>query len=207
MLVDGDEGGFTFVAGGEIGSGGQEEKVSGLEFKSSYFAFEGLSFALHPYDNCVVARTEIRLFERTADEVTVVGDNDFEKVMTSIDFELFFDGFQSFWEEVEEFIDLVQGAGEKEGVVGLEGHLRGDRGDELAVAVYFCQEEVVEVSEACGFYGLSVHGSTWNDFELCGVLAVGGLVRQGAFLGSLEDNGDKDDGGEEYGSGYGESRD
>ncbi len=127
--------------------------------------------------------------------------------MTGIDFELFFDGFKAFWEEVEEFIDLVKGTGEKEGVVGLEGHLWGDRGDELAVAVDFCEEEGVEGSEACRFHGFSVHGSSWNDFELCGVLAVGRLVRGGAFFWSLEDNGGKDDGGEEYGSGYGESRD
>ena len=62
MLVDGDEGRFTFVAGAEIRPCGQEKKVSGLEFESSYFAFEGLSFALYSYDHCVEARTEIRLF-------------------------------------------------------------------------------------------------------------------------------------------------
>ena len=96
--------------------------------------------------------------------------------MTGIDFELFFDGFKAFWEEVEEFIDLVKGTGEKEGVVGLESHLWDNRGDELAVTVDFCEEEVVEVSEACGLYRFSIHGSTWNDFELCSVLAVGWLV-------------------------------
>ena len=57
--------------------------------------------------------------------------------MTGIDFELFFDGFKAFWEQVEEFIYLVKGTGEEEGVAGLEGHFRGDRGDELAVAVDF----------------------------------------------------------------------
>ena len=96
--------------------------------------------------------------------------------MTSIYFELFFDRFKAFWEEVEEFIDLVQGAREKEGIVGLEGHLRSDRRDELAVAVDLCKEKVVEVSEACRFHGFPIHGSTWNNFKLCGVLAVGRLV-------------------------------
>ena len=129
-----------------------------MEFESPYFAFEGLSFALYSYDYCVVARTEICLFKGSANEVTVVGYDDFEKVVTGIDFELFFDAFQAFWEEVEEFIDLVQGACEKEGVVGLEGHFWGDWGDELAVAVDFCEKEVVEVSEACRFYRFSIHG-------------------------------------------------
>ena len=127
--------------------------------------------------------------------------------MTGIDFELFFDGFKAFWEEVEEFIDLVQGTGEKEGVVGLESHLWRDRRDEFAVTVDFCEEEVIKISKACRFYGFSVHGSAWNDFELCGVLAVGRLVRGSAFFWSLEDNGGKDDCGEEYCSGYDESRD
>ena len=147
-----------------------------MEFESSYFAFEGLSFALNTYDDCVVARTEIRLFKGSSDEVTVVGDDDFEKIVTGIYFELFFYGFQTFWEEVEEFIDLVKGTGEKESVVGLESHLWGNRGDELAVAVDFCEEEVVEVSETCRLYCFSVHGSAWDDFEFCGVLAVGRLV-------------------------------
>ena len=71
---------------------------------------------------------------------------------------------------------MVKGAGEKEGVVGLEGHLWGNRGDEFAVAVDFCEEEVVEVSKACRFHGFSIHGSAWSDFKLCGVLAVGRLV-------------------------------
>ena len=62
MLVDGNEGRFTFIASSEIGSCGKKEKVACLEFESSYFAFEGLSFALYTYDYCVVARTEIRLF-------------------------------------------------------------------------------------------------------------------------------------------------
>ena len=39
--------------------------------------------------------------------------------MTGIDFELFFDGFETFWKEVEELVYLVEGASEKEGVVGL----------------------------------------------------------------------------------------
>jgi len=156
-----------------------------LEFKSSYFAFEGLSFALYSYDYCVVACPEIRLFKGTANEVAVVGDDDFNEVVTGIDFELFFDGFQAFWEEVEEFIDLVKGAREKEGIVGLESHLWGYWGYELAVAVDFCEEEVVEVSEACRFHGFSIHGSAWNNFELCGVLTVGRLVCGGAFFWSL----------------------
>ena len=88
-----------------------------MEFESSYFAFEGLSFALNTYDDCVVARTEICLFKGSSNEVTVVGHDDFKEVVTGIDFELFFDGFKAFWEEVEEFIDLVEGTGEKEGVV------------------------------------------------------------------------------------------
>ena len=89
----------------------------------------------------------------------------------------------------------------------MEGHLWGDWGDEFAVAVDFCEEEVVEVSEPCRFNGFSVHGSAWNDFELCGVLPVGRLVCGGAFFWSFKDNRGKDNGGEEYCSGYSESRD
>ena len=57
------------------------------------------------------------------------------------------------------------------------------------------------------FYCLSIHGSAWNDFELCGVLAVGRLVGCGGFFRSFKNNGGKDDGGEKYGSCYSETRD
>ena len=107
MLVDGDQWRFTFVAGGEIGTGGQEQEVSGLQGNAANLAFKGLSSALNTYDNRIVSSPEIRLFEGSAYEVTVVWDDDFEQVVTGIDFELFFDGFEPFWEEVEEFVDLV----------------------------------------------------------------------------------------------------
>jgi hypothetical protein len=77
VLVDGDQWRFTFVSGGEIGTGGQEEEVSGLQGNAANLAFEGLSSALNTYDNRIVSSPEIRLFEGSAYEVTVVGDNDF----------------------------------------------------------------------------------------------------------------------------------
>jgi hypothetical protein len=107
VLVDGDQWRFTFVAGGEIGTGGQEQEVSGLQGNAANLAFKGQSSALNTYDNGIVSSPEIRLFEGSAYEVTVVWDDDFEQVVTGIDFELFFDCFEPFWEEVEEFVDLV----------------------------------------------------------------------------------------------------
>src|SRR6056300_1762102 len=104
--------------------------------------------------------------------------------MTRIDFKLFFNGFKAFWEEVEELVYLVEGAGEKEGVIGLEGFFRIDWGDEFAVAVDFSEEEVVEVSEACRLHGFPIHRSAWNDFKLCGVLAIEGLVCCSVFFWS-----------------------
>ena len=117
-----------------------------MEFESSYFAFEGLSFALDTDYNCIIARTEIRLFEGTAYEVTVVGDDDFEQIVTCIDFKLFFYGFKAFWEKVEELVYLVESTGEKEGVVCLKSHLWCHRRDEFAIAVDFSEEEVVKIS-------------------------------------------------------------
>ena len=107
--------------------------------------------------------------------------------MAGIHFELFFYGFESFREDIEELVYLVECTSEKEGIVGLKGHLRGDRGDELSVAVDFNEEEIVEVSEAGRLNGFSLHGSAWNDFKLCGVLAVRRLVRCGVFLWSFQD--------------------
>jgi len=84
VLVDGDQWRFTFVAGGEIGTGGQEQEVSGLQGNAANLAFKGLSSALNTYDNGIVSSPEIRLFEGSAYEVTVVWDDDFEQVVTGI---------------------------------------------------------------------------------------------------------------------------
>ena len=117
-----------------------------MQGNAANLAFKGLSSALNTYDNRIVSSPEIRLFEGSAYEVAVVRNNNFKQVVTGIDFELFFDGFETFWKEVEELVYLVEGASEKEGVVGLKGHLWGHWGDEFAIAVDFSEEEVVEVT-------------------------------------------------------------
>ena len=78
-----------------------------MQGNAANLALKGLSSALNTYDNGIVSSPEIRLFEGSAYEVTVVWYDDFEKIVTGIDFELFFDGFKLFWEDVEEFVDLV----------------------------------------------------------------------------------------------------
>ena len=96
--------------------------------------------------------------------------------MTGIDFKLFFYGFKSFWEEIEKLVYLVESASEKEGVISLEGHLWGYRGDEFTITIDLCKKEVVEVSEPGGLDSFSIHSTARNYFEFCGVLSVGWLV-------------------------------
>jgi hypothetical protein len=56
---------------------------------------------------------------------------------------------RSIWEEVEELVYLIEGASEKESVVGLKSHLWSYGVDELTIAVEFSEKEVVEISKSC----------------------------------------------------------